>query len=137
MAFVGDDEIEGFDGHAGIVGHFPLPVVGRREFVAGFLVEVLVQLLPAQDGVQPLDGADGHAGDGIELVGGQVLDVVDLGELPPGVGRDELLELLHGLPPEVGAVHQEEDPPGPGVLDEPIGEAAGRVGLARARCHLD
>ena len=75
--------------------------------------------------------------DGVELVRGEVLDVVELGELAAGVGRDELLELGHGLAAEIGAVHQEEDALGAGVLDEPVGEGAGGEGLARAGGHLD
>ena len=51
--------------------------------------------------------------DGIELVGGEVLDVVELGELAAGVGRDELLELGHGLATEIGAVHEKQDAAAP------------------------
>ena len=68
---------------------------------------------------------------------GEVLDVVELGELAAGVGRDELVELAHGLLAEIGAVHEEQDALGPGVLDQAVGEAAGGVGLARAGGHLD
>ena len=38
-----------------------------------------------------------------------MLDVVELGELAAGIGRDELLELARGLPAEIGAIHEEED----------------------------
>ena len=124
-------------GMAGIVGDVLRAVVGGGDFVAGFLVEVFVEFLAAQHGVEPLDGADGDAADGVELVRGEVLDVVKLGELAAGVGRDELLELSHGLAAEIGAVHEEKDAPGAGELDEPIGEGAGGEGLARAGGHLD
>ena len=66
-----------------------------------------------------------------------MLDVVNLGELAAGVGRDELLKLGHGLPSEIGAVHEEEDALGPGMLDEPVDKAARGVSLARAGGHLD
>ena len=124
-------------GIGGVVGHVLRAVVGGGDFVAGFFVEVFVEFLAAQDRVEALDGADGDAGDGIEVVRGEMLDVVDLGELAAGVGRDELLELGHGLAAEIGAVDEEQDALGPGVLDEPVGEAARGVGLARAGGHLD
>ena len=73
----------------------------------------------------------------IELVRGEMLDVVKLGELAAGVGRDELLELAFGLSAEIGAVHEEEDALRAGVFDEAVGEGAGGVGLARAGGHLD
>ena len=106
-----------------VVGDVFGTVVGGGQLEAGFLVDVLVEFLAAQHRVEALDGADGDARDGVELVRGQVLDVVKLGELAAGVGRDELLELGHGLPAEVGAVHEEEHALGAGVLDQPVGEA--------------
>ena len=66
-----------------------------------------------------------------------MLDVVDLGELAARVGRDELVEFALGLSAQIGAVHEEEDALGPGVLDQPVGERTGGVGLARAGGHLD
>ena len=50
----------------------------------------------------------------------EVLDVVKLGELAAVVGRDELLELLERLAPEVAAVHQEQHALRAGELDEPV-----------------
>ena len=41
------------------------------------------------------------------------------------------------LPAEIGAVDEKQHAPGAGVLDEPIDEGAGRVGLAGAGRHLD
>ena len=38
---------------------------------------------------------------------------------------------------EIGAVDEEQDAARAGVLDEPVGEGAGGVGLARAGGHLD
>jgi len=78
----------------------------------------------AEHGVKALDGADGDAANAIELVRGEVLDVVELGELA-AVGGDELLELGHGLASEIGAIDEEEDVARAGMLDEPVGERAG------------
>jgi hypothetical protein len=66
-----------------------------------------------------------------------MLDVVELGEEAAGVGRAETVELVARLLAEVGAVHEEEDAAGAGVLDEPVGGGAGGGGLARAGGHLD
>ena len=66
-----------------------------------------------------------------------MLDVVELGELAAGVGRDELVKLGEGLAPEIGAVDEEEDAARAGVFDEAIGERAGGESLAGAGGHLD
>ena len=122
VALVDDDDVEGLD--AGRRG-CRRPSTGRSrlgDLEAGALVELLVAArLAAQDRVEALDGGDGDAGDGVEAVRGEVLDVVELGELAAVVGRGELLELLQGLAAEVGAVDQEEDAPRAGVLDEAVG----------------
>ena len=65
------------------------------------------------------------------------MDVVRLGKLAAGIGRDELLQLGHGLAAEIGAIHHEQHALRSGVLDEPVGEAARGVGPARAGGHLD
>lgn len=161
VALVGDDEVEGFEGDGGIVGDvewaesgsavpalFRMRRAKRRdaastficgaEIGGGFFVEVLVELgLAAQNRVEPLNGADGDARDGVEGVGGEVLDVVDLGERAPSVGGDELVELALGLFAEVAAVDEEEDAAGAGEFDQPVGEGAGGVGLAGAGGQLD
>ena len=67
----------------------------------------------------------------------QVLDDVQLAELAPVVGRDELLELLLRLAAQVAAVDQEQDPLGLAELRQPIGEVGGRERLAGAGRHLD
>ena len=107
VALIDDDEVESFGGNGSVVGDVLRAVIGGGDFVAGFFVEVLIEFLATQDRVKTLDRAYGHSGDGIEVVGGEMLDVVDLGELAAGIGRDELLELGHGLAAEIGAVHQE------------------------------
>ena len=123
-------------GNRGVVGHVFRAVVGGGDFEAGFFVEVFVQLFAAEHGVKALDGADGDAANAIELVRGEVLDVVELGELA-AVGGDELLELGHGLASEIGAIDEEEDVARAGMLDEPVGERAGGECLAGAGGHLD
>jgi hypothetical protein len=74
---------------------------------------------------------------GVELVGGKVLNVVKLGKLATGIERDELLELGGGLATEISAVHQEENTACTRILDKSVGESAGGVGLARASGHLN
>ena len=137
VTFVGDDEIEGLDRDGGIVGNLLHATIGGIDFVGRDFVGILGKLLAAQHGVKPLDSADSDAGDGIELVGGEMLNVVEFGELAAGIGRDELLELGGGLTTEIGSIHEEENTASPRILDEPIGEGTGGVGLARARGHLD
>ena len=164
MALVGDDEIERLDGDGGVVGDFQRScssrgdealtsrridlslltsaatgIGGKRrgDLEAGFFVEVFVHFLSTQHGVEALDGADGDTSDRIELVRGQVLDVVQLGELAARVGCDELVELAFGLAPEIGAVHEEQDALRPGVFDEAVCERTGSVGFARTGRHLD
>ena len=63
------------------------------------------------------------AGDRVDRVRGQVLHVVELGELAAVVRDVEVLELLQRLPAEVRPVDQEQDALG-----------AGRGGSAGTRC---
>jgi hypothetical protein len=137
VALIGDDEVEGLDGDGGIVGHVLRAVVGAADLVAGEFVGVLGQLLAAQHGVKPLDGADGDAADVVELVRGEVLDVVNGGELPAVIGQHVLIKLGLRLPAEIRPVHEEEDALGLGELDEAVGKGAGGEGLAGASSHLD
>ncbi len=52
-------------------------------------------------------------------------------------GAHELLELPVGLPPEVAAIHEEQHPPRPAELDEPVTSIHRRERLAAAGRHLD
>ena len=113
VTFVGDNEIKRLNGNGGIVGNFLGAAIRSADFVGGHFVGVFGQFLAAQHRVKALDGADGDAADGVERVGGEVLDVVKLGELAPGVGRDELLKLGGGLPSEIRAVHEKKHAPAP------------------------
>ena len=47
------------------------------------------------------------------------------GELPLRLGDGELVELQLRLLAEIRAVHQEQDPLGVGVLDEPVADVGG------------
>ncbi len=138
MALVGDDEVELLDRHLGIVGDIAgAPAEGGRQLRAGEVVRLFGQLLPAQDGVEPLDRADGHPADIVDGGRGEMLDVVELREETARVGCAEAMELVAGLLAEVGAVDEEEDAAGAGVLDESVREGTGRVGLAGAGGHVD
>ena len=49
-----------------------------------------------------------------------MLDVVEFGELAPGIRGDELLELGGGLASKVSAIHQEQHTVEAGKFDEPV-----------------
>ena len=115
VAFVGDDEIERLDGNGGVVGDLLWAGIGGADLVSGEFVGVLREFLATQHGVEPLNGADGNAGNGVELVRGEVLDVVKLGELAPDLGRNELLELGCSLTTEIRAIYEKEDAARPGI----------------------
>ena len=78
------------------------------------------QLLPAQHGVEPLNGRDHHLGVRIDPARLQVLHIVELSELPAIVRRREILKLAKRLPAKVVAVDQEQDALGTRMLDEPV-----------------
>jgi len=101
MALVDDDDVVGLDRHHRVVGDLD-GTIGTH-LVPGLLVELGWQRLATQDGVHPLDRGDVDLGDRVELVRPEVLDVVQLGELPAVVGRVVVLELLQGLTAEVGS----------------------------------
>jgi hypothetical protein len=85
----------------------------------GLCTSPRLSLLPSAWGAGPgatvpaLDFGDANAGDVVEPVRFQVLDVVELGELAAVIGRGVLLEILHGLPAEVPSIDQEKAPGGP------------------------
>jgi hypothetical protein len=91
----------------------------------------------SQHGVHPLDGADADAGHWVDLVVGQMLDVVELGELAVHVRDGEALELLQRLPAEVGAVDEEEHASRAAVADQAVADVRRGVRLAGAGRHLD
>ncbi len=100
----------------------------------GLVVEVI---LPGELGIEALDGGDGDLADGIDAAGAEHLDVVEVGEAAPVVGRDVVLKFTDGLAAEIAAVDEEEDALGTGVLDEAVGLGDGGEGLTGAGSHLD
>lgn len=91
----------------------------------------------AQRPLTPLDRRDANLGGGVDRVAFQKLDGVFLRELVTAGGADELLELVQRLFAEVGAVDEEQDSFGIGVLDQAVAKIDGGVGLAAAGRHLD
>ena len=72
VAFVDDDEVEGLDRNAGIVGDGErlLSRGAAGAFVAGVLVGLVVELVVVRElGVETLDGGDGDAADGVDAGG--------------------------------------------------------------------
>ena len=138
MTLVGDDEVEGLNRQLGIVldgnrlsletGH------SERRFFFKRWIELLFAL---QHGIEPLDRGYADFADVVELVGLQVLHVVQLGEWPVLVGRDECLKLFECLAAEVAAIDEKQNPLSASVLNEPIRNVTGGVGLASAARHLD
>lgn len=84
-----------------------------------------------------LDGGDADFGDGIELVGLEKLDVVEISEFAMLFGRGEHLKFFFGLLAEGAAVDEEEDAARAGVFYEAVAEIAGGKGLAASRGQLD
>src|SRR5690606_32604666 len=91
----------------------------------------------AQQRVQALDGGDHHLGVRIDTVAAQMLNNVGVGEAVGRTVRLKVLVLLQRLVAQVVTVDQEEDAPGPGVLEQPPGKGAGGEGLTSAGGELD
>jgi len=90
-----------------------------------------------QHGVQALDGRDTNFAYSVQLVGLEMLDVIQLSEKTLLLWRAEILKFLERLPSQVAAVYQEEHTAGSSMLDKPVNEIAGRECLAATRGHLD
>ena len=122
VALVHDDEIEHLDGHLRVVDDRQRLLEERRGRLEqrAFLVLLVELFLALEDRVEPLDGRDADLGGRVDRVAAKVLDGVFLGELVVVVGADVLLELVVGLPAQVVAIHQEQDPLGLAELDEPV-----------------
>jgi hypothetical protein len=84
-----------------------------------------------------LDGGDHHLRVGVDPAGVQVLDDIGVGESVGGARRVKVLEFLQRLIAQVVAIDQKEDAAGAGLLDEAVGEGAGREGLPGAGGELD
>ena len=138
VAFVDDDDIELFNGDAGVVTDRPWLFAERVPLYlkAGMLIGLIIQLLSGELRVHALDGGDGDLG-GIGYTGAaQDVDVVVLGEFAAIVGDDELLKFILGIGAEVATVHQEQ-----GALDlaefgQAIDLGDGGVGFTGTGGHL-
>ncbi len=139
MTLVGYDEVEFLDGNGGVVNDVTgvCAAEGLRQLGAGEIVCSLGKLLAPQDGVEPLDRADGDARHRVDMRGRQMLDVVQLSEESPRVGRAVPRELITRLFAEVRPIDEKENALRPGVFDEAIDERAGRECLSRAGGHVD
>jgi hypothetical protein len=100
VAFVDDDDVEGLDGDAGVVGDGKRLIAGAAgavELGAGVFVGLVVELGAFELREEALDGGDGDLADGIDAAGAEHLDVVEVGELAAVVGGGELLEFVDGM----------------------------------------
>ena len=136
MTFIGDDDVEGFDGDVGVVFDRRLLFehllqTGDRGFVI-----VLAHGVVAEHGVQALDCADADAGRGIDGVALQALDDEFLGELVVVVGGFVLLELFFRLFGQVATIDEKQHAARTAELDQAVDLGDGGVGLARAGGHL-
>ena len=136
VALVDDDHVERVGRQVRVVAD--LDRLRDRQLVDRVLVDLLVQLrLALEDGEDPLDGGDADPRRRVDGVVRQVLHVVLGGELPLRLGDRELVELQLGLLAQVRPVHQEQDPLGVRVLDQPVADVRGGERLPRAGRHLD
>ncbi len=137
VAFVGDDDIEGFDRNGRVIvqrfGFLEEPF----EAGDGSFFVLIRQLPPFEHGVHALDSADANARGGIQSVARQSLDDELFSELEVVVRRHILLKLFQCLVAEIAAIDQEEHALGPAELDEPVDEVDSREGLTAAGGHLD
>lgn len=136
MALVDDDEVEELDGQIGVVDHGHGRFAQRLAFGRVLQLRGLVQGLPFQNRVKPLDGADDHLAGIVDVAGGQALDIVEFGEFAVVVVGQIAHELLLGLLAQVPGVHQKEHAPRAGVFQQAVDGGDGGEGLAGARGHL-
>jgi hypothetical protein len=106
--------------------------------VEGFLLQLGIEFgFALEHRVEALDGGDDDLGRGPDGVRLEALDVVQLGELAVSVRRAEVGELIFGLPAQVGAVDEKQNPIRPAVLDQPVHRGDGHDRLAGAGGHLN
>ncbi len=138
MALVDEDDVEIFNGYGRVVlDAFRIAAKGIFQLGQRGLFQGRVQLFATQDRVEALDGGDANPADVVEVVAGQALHVVQLAQFAAVVRGNELLELAQGLPPQVAAVHQKEDTPGVGQLNQPVDDIDRGEGFTAAGGHLD
>src|SRR5260370_12757385 len=138
VGFVDDEEVESLDGDAGIVDDGKRVLVETGQGSERGFVKIGIEVrFASKHGVEALDGGDGDLGDGVELVGLEELNVVELGEFAIFFGCDEFLKFVAGLYAESAAVHEEENSLSASMLDEAITEITSGEGLAAAGGHLN
>ena len=139
VAFIDHDEVEHLDGNLGVVDDWQRLLEKRilRLEQRAFFVLFLEVFLTLEHRVESLDRRDADLRSRSDRVLLQMLNAVLLGELVAVDGTDELLELIERLFAQVVSIHQEKDPFGIGVLDEPVAEIDGGEGFAAAGRHLD
>ena len=84
-----------------------------------------------------MDGGDADARHRVQLVRGQVLDVVEFSELATIVWGDVLLELLECLTAEVSPIDEKKYTAAVGELDEPVDGSNSSNRFAAPGRHLD
>jgi hypothetical protein len=136
VAFVDDDEVEGFHRHGRVVADELFLLGGLLHFVERHVFGRFVDRLATQDGVHALDGADAHLRMRVDAGRGQALHVVELGELAAIVGRRVGHEFLMGLLAEVAGIDQKQDALGAAELEQAIDRGDGGKGFARAGGHV-
>ncbi len=136
VAFVDDDEVEGFNGHGRVVADELFLGLGLLHLVERNVFGRFVDGLTAQDGIHALDGADAHLRMRVDVGRCQALHVVELGELARVVGRLVGHEFLVRLLAQVAGVHQKQNALGPAKFQQAVHRGDGGKGFARAGGHV-
>ena len=139
VALVDEDHVEVFRWDGGVVDDRQrLLARGTRSLELGAVFQLGRKIrLALEHRIEPLDRRDGHLRGDTDRVGGQPLDVIELGEPAIVVGSPVVRELLLCLLAEVGPVDEEQHATRPAELDEPVQGRDGQHGLAASRGHLD
>ena len=107
VAFVGDDDVEGFDGDSRIVVDGFGLFVQRFEACGGDFIVFVGEFFAFEHGEHALDGADADPRGGVERVAAEALDDEFFGEFEIVIRGDVLLEFFEGLVAQVAAIYQE------------------------------
>jgi hypothetical protein len=136
VAFIGDDQIEALDRDRRVVVYKALRLAPAG-LEGGFLLIFFGQLAPGQQRIDALDRRDDDRSVLVESGRPEPLHIVKLGKRAAGAGRAKILELMPRLADQISAVSEEENAPELCMLEQPMAEHAGGVGLAGAGRHLD
>ena len=110
MAFIGDDDVEGFDGDAACCIQWVR--VGSRlksllEACGGDFIVFVGEFFAFEHGEHALDGADADPRGGVEGVAAEALDDEFFGKFEVVIRGDVLLKFFEGLVAQVAAIYQE------------------------------